>query len=307
MTLSRPSLPTPSPILPFLPQVVLLELERRSAVDGLKEAVVAEKAKVEAYKAELATVESSIDSARGAMKKFRDEFESLRVGLLMDRMAKSQQVANLSERRARLEREAAQFAESVEAARQKVAAEESSKWEAKLAEERERGERRVAEEQKLIAQKIDQVRNALAERYEAGFRPLLRETEARHVEELQRVVALQRELEAKENELRAAHEMARGLSAAVSSAASGGGELGGARDPATAEAVPEWKLREFEDLKAAVAGLWEQLDVPAEDITSFLSEADLMAPYSPQGAFGLKSCQRWRLLTFSYTLPKRSA
>ncbi len=266
----------------FETQVVLLELERRSAVDGLKEAVAAEKAKVETYKAELVSVESSIESARAAMKRFRDEFESLRVGLLMDRMAKSQQVANLSERRSRLEREAAQFQEAVEAARQKVAAEESAKWEAKLAEERERGERRIAEEQKLIAAKIEQVRNALAERYEAGFRPLLRETEARHVEELQRVVALQRELEAKEAELRAAHETARGLSAAVTVASEGGAAV---RDPTTSEVVPEWKLREFEDLKAAVAGLWEQLDVPAEDITAFLSEADLMAPYSPQGAW----------------------
>jgi chromosome segregation ATPase len=266
----------------FETQVVLLELERRSAVDGLKEAVAAEKAKVETYKAELVSVESSIESARAAMKRFRDEFESLRVGLLMDRMAKSQQVANLSERRSRLEREVAQFQEAVEAARQKVAAEESAKGEAKLAEERERGERRIAEEQKLIAAKIEQVRNALAERYEAGFRPLLRETEARHVEELQRVVALQRELEAKEAELRAAHETARGLSAAVTVASEGGAAV---RDPTTSEVVPEWKLREFEDLKAAVAGLWEQLDVPAEDITAFLSEADLMAPYSPQGAW----------------------
>ena len=42
----------------------------------------------------------------------------------------------------------------------------------------------MADEKRLIEQKIEQVRNALAERYEAGFRPLLRETEARHVEEL---------------------------------------------------------------------------------------------------------------------------
>ncbi len=41
-------------------------------------------------------------------------------------------------------------------------------------------------------------------------------------------------------------------------------------------------MREFEDLKSAVAGLWEQLDVPAEEVTAFLSEADLMAPFSPQ-------------------------
>ena len=50
--------------------------------------------------------------------------------------------------------------------------------------------------------------------------------------------------------------------------------------PRSPRAAPQ--LREFEDLKAAVAGLWEQLDVPAEEVTAFLSEADLMAPYSPQ-------------------------
>ena len=37
-----------------------------------------------------------------------------------------------------------------------------------------------------------------AERYEAGFKPLLAEAEARHAAELQRLVDLQRTLEAKE-------------------------------------------------------------------------------------------------------------
>jgi len=175
----------------FETQVVLLEMERRNAVDGLKEAVSAERAKVDASKKELGRLEDEIESARAAMKKFRGEFESLRVGLLIDRMAKSSQVSSLAERRAKLQREAEQFSAAVEAARQQVAAEESAKWEARLRAEREAGEKRVAEEKVLIDQKIEQVRTALAERYEAGFRPLLRETEARHVEELQKVVALQ--------------------------------------------------------------------------------------------------------------------
>lgn len=42
------------------------------------------------------------------------------------------------------------------------------------------------------------MRAALAERYEAGFKPLLAEAEARHAAELQRLVDLQRTLEAKE-------------------------------------------------------------------------------------------------------------
>lgn len=57
----------------------------------------------------------------------------------------------------------------------------------------------------------------------------------------------------------------------------GSSEVDGAPDGS----VPDWKLREFEGLKAAVASLWEQLEVPAEDVTAFLSECDLLAPYSP--------------------------
>jgi hypothetical protein len=296
-------------------QVVLLELERRSAVDSLKDAVQNERGKVEAYKRDLVSaarrsraplvhpshdpptlqvsLDESIDAARTSMKKFRQEFEQLRVALLIDRMAKSTQIANLADRRSRLAKEAESFQEAVEAARQRIAAEESAKWEARLQAAKEDGERRVAEERRAIEAKIDKVRQALAERFEAGFRPLLKEAETRHVAELQRVVELQRELENKEAELRAAHEAARSVSAAsgtgllldesgnvVSSSSSGA-----AVDPVTGAPVPEWKLREFEDLKAAVASMWEQLDVPAEEVTAFLSEADLMAPYSPEGSY----------------------
>jgi hypothetical protein len=199
-------------------------------------------------------------------------------------MAKSSQVANLADRRRRLAREAEQFAEAVEAAKQRVAAEEAARWEAKLAAEKEAGEARVAEERRAIEAKIERVRTALAERYEAGFKPLLAEAEARHAEELGKIVALQQELEAKEAELRAAHESARAVSSAVGSLTGAAGSSGNAdvEGEGGSAGVPDWKLREFEDLRNAVATMWEQLDVPAEDITAFLSECDLLAPFSPR-------------------------
>ncbi len=84
------------------------------------------------------------------------------------------------------------------------------------------------------------------------------------------VVALQRELDAKEAELRDAHEAARNLSAAVTSVTGEGeggrGADGRYRDPTSGEVVPDWRLREFEELKSAVASLWEQLDVPPEEV-----------------------------------------
>jgi chromosome segregation ATPase len=79
--------------------VVLLELERRGAVEGVAGAVEAERARVEALKAELGGLEEAIESSKGAMKRFRAEFEQLRVALLVDRMAKSSQVAALADRR----------------------------------------------------------------------------------------------------------------------------------------------------------------------------------------------------------------
>lgn len=248
-------------------------------MDGLREQVSAEKAKVEAYKKDLSALDESIEQARSAMKKFRQEFEQLRVALLIDRMAKSSQVANLADRRRRLAREAEQFQEAVEAAKARVAGEEAAKWESRLAAEKEAGERKVEEEKKLIEAKIERVRAALAERYEAGFKPLLKEAEARHLEELQRIVDLQKELEGKEKELRQAHEAARAVSAAVANITSASQE---AENKSGDADVPDWKLREFEDLKNAVATMWEQLDVPPEDVTAFLSECDLLAPYHPR-------------------------
>jgi peptidoglycan hydrolase CwlO-like protein len=111
-------------------QVVLLEMERRAAVEGLRGSVAAERAKVEAYKRDLAALDESIESARSAMKRFRGEFEALRVSLLVDRMSKSSTVAGLAERRRKLAAEQEAFAEAVEAAKARAAAEEAGKWEA---------------------------------------------------------------------------------------------------------------------------------------------------------------------------------
>lgn len=276
-------------------QVVLLELERRSAVDGLRTAVDAERSKVDAYKKDLATLDASIESARSAMKTFRQEFEQLRVALLVDRMAKSTQVASLADRRHRLAKEAEAFKEAVEAARHRVAAEESDKWNRRLEAEKEAGEKRVADERRLVEQKIERVRQALQERYEQGYKPILANAESAYVAVLSRVGDLQRELESKETELRSTQEAARNLSAAVANATQGNdatalvdaGVVGGYgadgkyRDPTTGEIVPPWKLREFDELKNGVAAMWEQLDVPPEEVTAFLSEADLLAPFAP--------------------------
>jgi hypothetical protein len=284
-------------------QIVLLEMERRNALDSLRTAVTVEKEKAEHLRAELEGLNSNIATARDAMGEFRKEFEQLRVALLIDRMAKSSQVANLSERRRRLLQEAEAFRSEVEEAKARVTEEETAKWEGKLAAEKAAADRRIADERAAIDARLTAVRTALAQKYEAGFAPLLEEAEAKHATELQRVVELQKELSDKERDLKAAHTEARQLSSKLSaemraslgldqpwdanlpslhgapgSASEGDAESVLADAP---EHIPDAKLREFEELKHAVTSMWETMDIAPEDVTAFLSEADLAAPYHP--------------------------
>ncbi len=46
--------------------------------------------------------------------------------------------------------------------------------------------------------------------------------------------------------------------------------------------LPGTTPREFEQLRDGVVSLWEQLDAPPDEIVSFLSECDLVAPYHPR-------------------------
>ena len=219
-------------------QLVLLEMERRGAVDGLRASVAAERAKVAAYQQELAALDASIDSARTAMKRFRAEFEQLRVALLVDRMAKSSQVRHFGRWEGRVFSLADAFSLYLARCRSRgwpsaaVASPRRPRgsrrpWRQpapeqlptrppsgtpseeqrlgacpatmlgcdllpllllllrRLAAEREAGEARVAAERRAIDAKVAKVRATLAERYEAGFKPLLAEAEARHLAELQ--------------------------------------------------------------------------------------------------------------------------
>ena len=124
----------------------------------------------------------------------------------------------------------------------------------------------------------------------------------RFEQELQRVVELQHKLEQREAELQAAHAAAR--AAALEATGLDGDELAAEEDvPAstlrcvdTAQNAPWLPAlvvltaaasvfvvhREFEELRGSVVSLWERLDVPPEDVVSFLSECDMLAPYHPK-------------------------
>ncbi len=257
-------------------QVILLEMQRRAAVDGLREAVDEERAKADAHRRELARLDTSIEEARETMRGFRKEFEDLRVALLVDRMAKASQVATLTQRRKQLEEESARFREQVEAAKERVAAEEAAKWEAKLQAVKEDGRRRVEEVRARGRERLDRIRQDMAKSFEESFRPLLHDAEERHRREMESVQKLRTELQAREEELRRAEKRAEDAAGVAGSAAGGGS---GGEDGKQSEDVPEWRQREFEDLKRYVTDMWERLEVPDEDVLAFLAECEELAPF----------------------------
>jgi hypothetical protein len=249
-------------------QIVMLETERRQTVEQLRGAVESEKKRAAGYAEELSRLDTSIAEARSAMQQFRQEFEQLRVALLVDRMAKTSAVAGLADRKRRLEGEAEEFKLAVELARKRASEEESKRWETAIAEAERAASERVEAEKAKMSSRLEEVKASLTARYEEGFKPLLAEAEARHMAEVKRVARLQAELREREAELARVEADIQGTT---------GGVAGGAEPPPSEEA-----LREFEALKGGVVSLWETLDVPADDIMAFLSECDLLAPYSPQ-------------------------
>ena len=105
--------------------IVLLEMDRRAMVDRLQKEVDQEKGKADAARERIRMLDEEITRAKAAMRRFRQEFEQLRVALLIDRMAKSTQVAGLAERRRRLAKDAEEFQKAVEDAKQRVAQEQA--------------------------------------------------------------------------------------------------------------------------------------------------------------------------------------
>eukprot|EP01138_Halocafeteria_seosinensis_P008034 gb/GECG01008210.1/.p1 GENE.gb/GECG01008210.1/~~gb/GECG01008210.1/.p1 ORF type:complete len:867 (+),score=177.83 gb/GECG01008210.1/:1-2601(+) len=263
-------------------QVLAVEAKNRNKVNRLKEEIERERETAKTYEKDLEVLNNSIDEAKQSMAQFKEQFEQLRMSLVVDRMEKSNQAAQLSERRRQLQEEAEEAQQEMEQEKERIRKEEEEKWQRKIEEEKEEGERRIREEEQRIESKIQEVKNALAEKYEEGFRPLIEEAENQHQEELDRVHKLEKELKEKEQELEKAMQSAKEVAEYMSPQQLK--DLGISEDVAEEnnDSVPEWKLREFEGLKSAVATLWEELNVPDTEMVDFLSAADMAAPYDPK-------------------------
>lgn len=217
-------------------------------------------------RARTAALEAQMREAAGEMRALRQEFESMRTALVLDKTVKDAQVATLAEHRARLERAERSFDASLAAEKARVEAEMESVWGPRLAAARAESAASVARERAEVEAKMATLRGSLEERYRAGFEPLLREAEQRLEAESRRTSTLREQLAAQESELRSLEEEARRhghADASASAAAAAGGE--------------RVDVEEVRRVQGELRALWEQLDTPPEEIAAFLAELDLVS------------------------------
>eukprot|EP00939_MAST-03C_sp_MAST-3C-sp1_P004724 g4724.t1 len=247
-------------------QYVVAELEKKAELDEAK-------AKAGEYKDQIAKAESRIKlleqgmvKAGSAMRQFRKEFEQMRVAIMLDKTIKSTQMASLGEHKKRLQRAEELFQKLIETERKRIREEEAEKWHPRLDAAKKRMEQQLALQEKQSKKKMSQVAEALSKRYKEGFAPLLKEAEEKYNEESAASERLRVEIRNKEQCLKVAEEELRKLEKEVLA-------------PQT-EKPSQAHSAEMDKLNMELRALWVELKSDPDEVATFLSELDAIAPYS---------------------------
>ena len=182
--------------LPLTSLMILGELQKRTEIYALEQEEATFVREANEARARTAALEAQMREAAGEMRALRQEFESMRTALVLDKTVKDAQVATLAEHRARLERAERSFDASLAAEKARVEAEMESVWGPRLAAARAESAASVARERAEVEAKMATLRGSLEERYRAGFGPLLREAEQRLEAESRRTSTLREQLAA---------------------------------------------------------------------------------------------------------------
>jgi chromosome segregation ATPase len=191
----------------------------------------------------------------------------MRVAIMLDKTIKSTQMAALEEHKKRLRRAEDLFERLVDKERQRIQEEEAEKWRPRLAAAKEKMAKQLQLQQEQMKKKIAQVREALGQRYQEGFDPLLREAEARYAEEAQASERLRQEIARKEQLLRNAEKEMRRLEEDVMS-------------PQKESGASTQHSKEMDKLNMELRNLWVELKSDPDEVATFLSELDAISPYS---------------------------
>ena len=247
-------------------QYVVAELEKKAELEEGRRKAEEYKSQIEAAEQRIKLLELGMVKAGTAMRDFRREFEQMRVAIMLDKTIKSTQMASLGEHKKRLKRAEELFQTLINAERKRIQDEETEKWQPRLDAAISRMNKQLEEQKTASDKKMAQVAAALGKRYEEGFAPLLREATAKYTSEAQASERLRKEIQNKEQLLRNAEEELRRLEKEVL--------------VPEAEGPSSEHSEEMDKLNMELRSLWVELKSDPDEVATFLSELDALAPYS---------------------------
>lgn len=215
----------------------------------------------------VAQLEDGLAKTQEAIDGFRVEFEQMRAAILVDKAAKSTAVGELRRQRDQMRRADDYFSGLFNEEKSKVLAEMDAKWKRRLAAIQKEGTAELRREQKALAQKMGLVKAALKKRFEAGLQPILDKVRGAYEEEAAKHSRLQQQIEVRERAVEDVIEETHELQRCIADVEA----------PHSDEAAA---VRERDALLSQLQELWHDTQANPDDIASFLSDLDLMAPFN---------------------------
>lgn len=248
-------------------QYVIAELEKKAELEEGQRKAVDYKKQIEKTEDRIKLLEQGIVKAGAAMRQFRREFEQMRVAIMLDKTIKATQMQSLANHKRRLQRAETLFQQLIETEKKRIEEEEAEKWRPRLEAAKSHMEEQLKEQEEKAKTKMATVAEALSKRYRDGFAPLLKEAEAKYNEEVRASERLRSEIKHKEKSLQEAEDELRRLESEV-------------LEPKNRSTSDPTKSAEMEKLNMELRALWVELKSDPDEVATFLSELDALAPYS---------------------------
>ena len=248
-------------------QYVVAELEKKAELEEGQRKAAEYKSQIEKTEDRIKLLEQGIVKAGAAMRQFRREFEQMRVAIMLDKTIKATQMQSLANHKKRLQRAETLFQQLIETEKKRIEEEEAEKWRPRLEAAKQHMEQQLQEQEEKAKQKMAKVAEALSKRYKEGFAPLLQEAEAKYNEEVRASEKLRAEIKHKEKCLQDAEDELRRLESEV-------------LEPKSSKSSDPQKAAEMEKLNMELRALWVELKSDPDEVATFLSELDALAPYS---------------------------
>ena len=249
---------------------MLAEMERNAEILHLQQKSERYVAEIRSAQSKITQIEGSMKQAADAMRKFKLEFEQLRVAIMLDKSIKSSRTVALARHAAALERAEGWYEECINMEKERIRNEETLKWEERLQNARKHASDQLEKERSDMKERLHEIRDRLTRRYFDSFRPVLDEAVKNLEIEKEKTLQLKQELSKKEQDLERCEGEIEELQRLEGGAGGDDEDLDVGVDFVT----------ELKESMNELKKLWDELDVGVEEKVAFYSELDLVSPYN---------------------------